>query len=85
LQSVKFKEISKFAVYHHFEIDALLSVVYLIKTNLIMASIVWDAYYSPPICKEQQKFLKLVWKWKGYKVTSFPNELAFCHTRLTRV
>ena len=57
------KNLNKFVVYHHFEMDTIWSAVNMMKHNCFMASIdLKDAFYSVPICVEQQKFLKFIWK-----------------------
>ena len=51
-----------------------------------MASIdLKDAYCSVPICQEQQKFLKFIWKGKVYIFTCFPNGLALCPRKFTKL
>ena len=51
-----------------------------------MASIdLKDAYYSVPIATEHQKYLKFMWEGKLYKFACFPNGLAFCPRKFTKL
>ena len=51
-----------------------------------MTSIVLkDAYYSVPIAKSHQKYLKFEWNNMLYKFTCFPNGLAFCPRKFTKL
>ena len=51
-----------------------------------MASIdLKDAYYSVPICKDHQKFLKFEWKGVLYQFVCFPNGLALCPRKFTKL
>ena len=51
-----------------------------------MASIdLKDAYYLVPIHTEFQKYLKFQWKGKLYKFVCFPNGLAMCPRKFTKL
>ena len=51
-----------------------------------MASIdLKDAYYSVPIAQANQKYLKFQWENKLYVFTCFPNGLAFCPRKFTKL
>ena len=51
-----------------------------------MASIdIKDAYYSVPIAQAHQKYLKFQWENKLYAFTCFPNGLAFCPRKFTKL
>jgi hypothetical protein len=51
-----------------------------------MASIdLKDAYYSVPIHKDHQKYLKFQWRGKLYQYTCFPNGLAICPRKFTKL
>ena len=51
-----------------------------------MASIdLKDAYYSIPIHKDHQKYLKFAWWGKLYQYTCFPNGLAICPRKFTKM
>ncbi|XP_068749421.1 uncharacterized protein [Montipora capricornis] len=55
-------------------------------TNCYMASIdLKDAYFSVPIAKSHQKFLKFEWNNVLYKFTCFPNGLACCPRKFTKI
>ena len=83
---LKLKNLNKFVVYHHFKMDTIWSAVNMMKQNCFMASIdLKDAYYSVPICVEQQTFLKFIWKGEGYKFTCFPTGLALCPRKFTKL
>eukprot|EP00794_Sanderia_malayensis_P010313 gene10313-11382_t len=44
-----------------------------------------DAYYSVPIHKDDQKYLKFLWKDTYYRFTAFPNGLALCPRKFTKL
>ena len=44
-----------------------------------------DAYYSVPICKDHYKFLKFEWKKVLYQFVCFPNGLALCPRKFTKL
>lgn len=51
-----------------------------------MASIdLKDAYYSVPIAPEHQKYLKFQWQGQLFKFTCFPNGLALCPRKFTKL
>ena len=51
-----------------------------------MASIdLKDAYYSVPFATADQKYLKFQWRGKLYKYVCFPNRLAFCPRKFTKL
>ena len=51
-----------------------------------MASIdLKDAYYSVPIATEHQKYLTFMWGGKLHKFVCFPNGLAFCPRKFTKL
>lgn len=51
-----------------------------------MASIdLKDAYYSVPIHSDYHKYLKFQWKGKIYKFVCFPNGLALCPRKFTKL
>ena len=58
----------------------------LMKPNCFMASIdLKDAYYFVPIAQARQKYLKFQWENKFYAFTCFPNGLAFCPCKFTKL
>lgn len=71
------KELNKFVVYKHFKMDSLKSVTDLMTQGCFMASAdIKDAYYTVPIAREHQKFLRFSWRDKLYQYTCLPNGLA---------
>ena len=76
------KKLNKFVSYHHFKMESLKHVVSMIRPNFFVASVdLKDAYYSVPIHRDHQKFLKFEWKGQLYQFTCLPNGLA-CAPRL---
>ena len=72
--------------YHHFKMDSLNTVLEMVKSSCFMASIdLKDAYYSVPIATVDQKYLKFLWRGKLYKYVCFPNGLAFCPRKFTKL
>ena len=72
--------------HYHFKMDNIWSAIRLMKPGCYMASIdLKDAYYTVPICKEHQKFLKFKWKGSLYQFVCFPNGLALCPRKFTKL
>ena len=72
--------------YHHFKMDSLNTVLQMVKPGCFMASIdLKDACYSVPIAIADQKYLKFQWRGKRYKYVCFPNGLAFCPRKFTKL
>ena len=68
------------------KMDSLNTVLEMVKSSCFMASIdLKDAYYSVPIATVDQKYLKFLWRRKLYKYVCFPNGLAFCPRKLTKL
>ena len=80
------KSLNTFIEYHHFKMESLSTVLSLVKHNCFMASVdLKDAYYSVPIAHEHQKYLKFLWRGQFYKLVCFPNGLAFCPRKFTKL
>ena len=80
------KKLNESVVYHHFKMDTLWTVGRMMKQNCFMASIdIKDAYYSVPISENDQKYLKFEWNGAIYKFTCFPNGLALCPRKFTKL
>jgi hypothetical protein len=80
------KSLNQSVVYLHFKMDTLKDAIRLMKPNCYMASIdLKDAYYSVPINKSHQKYLKFMWNNVLYAFTCFPNGLAFCPRKFTKL
>ena len=66
--------------------DTLESAIRLMTPGCYMASIdLKEAYYSVPIAKDHQKYLKFEWGHTLYQFTCFPNGLAFCPRKFTKL
>ena len=71
------REFNRFIVYHHFKMDNIESCVHLMKPGCFMASIdLSDAYFSVPVDRSHQKYLKFLWKRKLYQFTRLTQGLA---------
>ena len=71
------KPFNEFVQYHHFKMDTLESAIKMMKPGCYMASIdLKDAYYSVPVAKEHQKYLKFVFNGTLYQYTCLPNGLS---------
>ncbi len=78
------KSLNQSVVYLHFKVDTLKDAIRLMKPSCYMASIdLKDAYYSVPINKSHQKYLKF--NNILYAFTCFPNGLAFCPRKFTKL
>ena len=72
--------------YHHFKMDSLNTALQMVKPGCFMASIdLKDAYYSVPIATAHQKYLTFQWRGKLYEHVCFPNGLAFCPRKFTKL
>ncbi|XP_068757998.1 uncharacterized protein [Montipora capricornis] len=72
--------------HYHFKMDNIWSAIRLMKPGCYMASVdLKDAYYSVSICKDHQKFLKFKWKGILYQFVCFPNGLALCPRKFTKL
>ena len=72
--------------YNHFKMDTLESAIRLMTPGCYMASIdLKEACYSVPIAKDHQKNLKFEWDRTLYQFTCFPNGLAFCPRKFTKL
>lgn len=80
------KSLNKYLSYHHFKMDSLSTVLNMVKPGCFMASMdLKDAYYSVPIATKDQKYLKFLWQGNLYKFVCFPNGLAFCPRKFTKL
>lgn len=71
------KEFNQSVEHHHFKMNTLDTVTKMIKPGCYMASVdLKDAYYTVPIHKDHQKFLKFEFKGCLYKYTCLPNGLS---------
>ena len=80
------KTLNTFVKYQHFKMDTVWTAINMMKPNCFMASMdLKDAYYSVPICQNHQKYLKFFWKGKFYTSQVFPNGLALCPRKFTKL
>ena len=64
----------------------LWTVIRMMKQNCYMASIdIKDANHSVRIADTDQKYLMFEWKGVLYKFTCFPNGLALCPRKFTKL
>ena len=83
---LNWKEFNRFIVYHHFKMDNIESCVHLMKPGCFMASIdLSDAYFSVPVDRSHQKYLKFLWKGKLYQFTCLAQGLACAPRVFTKV
>ena len=76
------KKFNMFVRYQHFKMESLKQVVAMMKPGCFMASLdIRNAYYSVPIHKSHQKYLKFQFNGQLYQFTCMPNGLA-CAPRL---
>ena len=58
------KKLIKYIDSKHFKMESLQNVLHMVKSGVWMASVdLKDAYYSVPIDKEYQKYLKFLWEY----------------------
>lgn len=56
------------------------------RPNCFIASVdLKDAYYCVPIAPSHQKYLKFEWDRRLYQFPCFPNGLAFCPRKFTKL
>ena len=80
------KSFNQHIEYQHFKMDSVWTAIRLMTPSCYMASIdLKDAYYSVPIAESHQKYLKFEWKNMLYQFTCFPNGLAFCPRKFTKL
>ena len=80
------KNLKKHVQCNHFKVDTLQSVLNSMRPNCFMASIdLKDAYYCVPIASSHQKYLTFEWDGRLYQFTCFPNVLAFCPRKFTKL
>ena len=76
------KDFNTWVNYKHFKMDSIHTCTQLMKPNCYMGSIdLKDAYFSIPIHRHHQKYLKFYWKNTLYQFTCLPQGLA-CAPRL---
>ena len=79
------KCLNQSVTFQHFKMDTIWTAIRM-RPGCFMASIdLKDAYYSVPIHKDHQKYLKFQWRGKLYQYTCFPNGLAICPRKFTKL
>lgn len=77
---------NRYIEYKKFKMETLNSALTLITQNCWMASVdLVSVYYSVPIAREHQKYLKFMWTNKRYAFTCYPNGLAQAPSNFTKI
>ena len=80
------KRFNQHVEYQHFKMDPVWTAISLITSNCYMGSIdLKDAYYSVPIAKPHQRYLKFEWNNMLYKFSCIPNGLAFYRRKFIKL
>ncbi len=80
------KQLNFHIKYRHFKMDNIKTVLHNITEGCFMASLdLKDAYYSVRIDEGFQKYLKFRWKDILYQFTCYPNGLAPCPRKFTKI
>ena len=80
------KQLNNFVVYKHFKMDTLQSCISLVSQDCFMGSVdLTDAYYSVPVHKDYQKYLKFLHNDKLYQFTCMPNGLSSAPRYFTKL
>lgn len=80
------KSLNHYVKYHHFKMDTIATAIEMVTPGCFMASIdLKDAYYSVAIANEDRKYLKFSWRDNLYQFTCFPNGLALCPRKFTKL
>ena len=66
--------------------DTLTSILKLVNQNSWTTSVdLKQTYYSCPVSKSHQKYIKFIWNGYVYKFVCFPNGLACCPRKFTEL
>ena len=80
------KHFNEYVSKHHFKMESLQSAVGLMKPGCYMATVdLKDAYYSVPIDRSHQKFIKFSWKGRLFQFTCLPNGLSCAPRCFTKI
>ena len=80
------KDLNEYVEYHHFKMDNIKAVLANVTKGCYMASLdLKDAYHSVKIHREHQKYLKFEWDGALYQFTCYPNGLAPCPRKFTKL
>ena len=79
------KQLNEYVFSPHFKMDSIQTVINMIAPNVWMASVdLKDAYFSIPIHKDHQKYLKFMWKIP-YKFIAMPNGYGPAMLKFTKI
>ena len=80
------KSLNQYVTYYHFKMDTIHTAVEMMTSRCYMCSVdLKSAYYSVAIAPSDQNYLKFSWRGKLYQFTCFPNILAFCPRKFTKL
>ena len=80
------KSLNQHVTYYHFKMDTIHTAVEMMTPGCYMCSVdLKSAYYSVAIAPSDHKYLKFSWRGKLYQFTCFPNGLAFCPRKFTKL
>ena len=80
------RKLNEEVVYHHFKMETLQHAIQSMSPGCFMASVdLKDAYYSIPVCIEDRKYLRFLWKGALYQFTCLPNGLAEAPRKFTKI
>ena len=80
------KNLDQYVEYNHFKMETVWTAISMMKPGWYIASIdIKDVYYCVPVDKEHRKYLKFMWKGTLYQFTSYPNGLACCPRKFTKL
>ena len=80
------KSLNQYVTYYHFKMDTIHTAVQMMTPGCYMCSVdLKSAYYSVAIAQSDKKYLKFSWHGKLYQFTCFPNGLAFCPRKFTKL
>ena len=68
------KNLNQYNSSHHFKMESLTSAVFFMTAGSYTAFVdLQDAYYSVPVYKNYQNYLKFSWKGELFQFTCLPN------------
>ena len=80
------KKLNQYIEYLHFKMDNIKVILANVTKGCFMASIdLKQAYFSVKIDEEYQKYLKFQWQGNMYQFTCYPNGLAPCPRKFTKL
>lgn len=80
------RDLNENMIYQHFKMETLKTALELVTRNCFFCSLdLKDAYFSVPVNKASQKYLKFLWKGEVFVFTACPNGLAPCPRLFTKL